>query len=186
MFCASVDLPVPLGPVSTTLVASLRKSSCISASIPARSQPLGQSQSKSHRGLKRPIWAARMRRSRLRRARSSSSQPSSRWAQPAATASSQLASRPCRFKALALARRASLIGGSFQLIVEFKADGPHGGIFCLHMGWQVEADGGRLLALLAAAFQSKADGILMGHIAAERLGDGGLKLGGAVALQQLR
>src|SRR5208283_1749601 len=41
MFCASVDLPVPLGPVSTTLVASLRKSSCISPSMPARSQPLG-------------------------------------------------------------------------------------------------------------------------------------------------
>ena len=42
----------------------------------ARSQRLGQFQSKSHSGLKRPIWAACSRRSRLRRARSCSSQSS--------------------------------------------------------------------------------------------------------------
>ena len=52
---ARVDLPMPLGPANTTLLASLRKSSDISASMPARSQLLGQSQSKSHKGLKRPI-----------------------------------------------------------------------------------------------------------------------------------
>src|SRR5208337_1632582 len=55
MFCARVDLPTPLGPTTTILAASLRKSSAISASMAARSQRLGQFQSKSHNGLKRPI-----------------------------------------------------------------------------------------------------------------------------------
>ena len=49
---------------------------------------------------------------------------------------------------------------------------------------QIEGDGRRLPALLAAALQSEADGVGMGDIALERLGDGGLKFGGAVALQQ--
>src|SRR5271165_4738484 len=35
MFCARVDLPTPLGPTTTILAASLRKSSAISASLAA-------------------------------------------------------------------------------------------------------------------------------------------------------
>src|SRR5215472_4304300 len=76
MFWAIIDLPTPFGPTSTTLVASLRNSSVISVSMATRSQRLGQAQSKSQSALKRPIWAVRNRRSRLRRARSCSSQPS--------------------------------------------------------------------------------------------------------------
>ena len=55
MLRASVDLPTPLGPTRMALVASLRKSSAIRASKAARSQRLGQVQSKSQSGLKRPI-----------------------------------------------------------------------------------------------------------------------------------
>src|SRR4051794_18824800 len=76
MFWAIVDLPTPLGPTSTTLVASLRNSSVTNASTVERSHRLGQDQSKSQSGLKRPICAERSRRSRPRRASSCSSQPS--------------------------------------------------------------------------------------------------------------
>src|SRR5580700_8132224 len=51
---AKVDFPTPFGPTSTALVASLRKSRHISASKLARSIAVGQFQSKSHKGLKRP------------------------------------------------------------------------------------------------------------------------------------
>ena len=83
MLRAMVDLPTPLGPTTTALPASLRKSSAISASMAARSQRVGHDQSKSASGLKRPILASLSRRSRLRRARSVSSQSSKVAAQPA-------------------------------------------------------------------------------------------------------
>jgi len=129
--------------VSTTLVASLRKSSCISPSMPARSQLFGQSQSKSHKGLKRPIWAARMRRSRLRRARSSSS------SRAGAGPSPRRKPRPIGQQAVqvqglgpAAQNAASLIGGSFQLIVEFQADGRTGASFACTWAGRLRAMGG--------------------------------------------
>src|ERR1700733_11228032 len=60
MFRANIDLPTPFGPTTTTLAASFRKSSVMSASTAARSQGFGQVQSKSQSGLKRPIWAAEL------------------------------------------------------------------------------------------------------------------------------
>src|SRR5271165_6585991 len=99
MFCARVDLPTPFGPTTTILAASLRKSSAISASMAARSQRLGQFKSKSHNGLKRPIWALRSRRSRPRLARCRSSQSSSGATQASVATSGQCATRPCRCSA---------------------------------------------------------------------------------------
>src|SRR6185295_16097067 len=89
MFCASVDLPTPFGPTRTTLAASARKSSAINASTAARSQRLGQFQSKSQSGLKWPIWAVFSRRWRLRQARCVSSHSSSGATQAAVATSGQ-------------------------------------------------------------------------------------------------
>ena len=87
-------LPTPLGPTTTALPASLRKSRAMRASMAARSQRVGHDRSKSARGLKRPILASFSRRSRLRRARSVSSQSSRLAAQPETWASAQWARRP--------------------------------------------------------------------------------------------
>jgi hypothetical protein len=49
---------------------------------------------------------------------------------------------------------------------------------------QLDADRWRLMALLAAMFERQTDGIGMGHAARERLGDGGLEVGGAIAVEE--
>ena len=107
MLRASIDLPMPLGPMSMPLADSLRKSRDISASTAARSMRAGQPQSKSHSGLKRPMCASCRRRSRLRRARSASSQSSRPATQGSAATSCQWASRPWRRRASARWRRDS-------------------------------------------------------------------------------
>ncbi len=95
-----------------------------------RSQRFGQLQSKSQSGLKRPIRAALTRRSRLRRARSCSSQSSSGATQPAVAISAQWAVRPCRCSAVARARKVSglLIGLVFQLVIGLEPVRLHGHI----------------------------------------------------------
>src|SRR4051794_4484873 len=186
MFCANVDLPTPLGPTRTTLVASARKSSAISASMAARSQRLGQAQSKSQSGLKRPICASFSRRSRLRRRRSCSSQSRSGATQPEATASGQWASKPCRCSASARARRvsASFIDCVLELVIESKRVRLHRRVAGLHVGGQLDGDRRGLTTLLAPAFECEADGIGMRYVTLECLTDGGLQLGSAVAVQQ--
>lgn len=62
--------------------------------------------------------------------------------------------------------------------------GAHGDIQCSDMLRQVHRDGRRPLALIAAPFQREADGVGVRDAAAERLGDGGLQFGGAIAVQQ--
>ena len=61
--------------------------------------------------------------------------------------------------------------------MEFEAGGPDGDVARLRMR--------RPMALLAAAFEREAHGIGMGHVAFERLEDGGLQFGGAMALRKL-
>src|SRR3954471_5385011 len=184
MFCARVDLPTPLGPTRTTLATSARKSSAISASMAERSQRLGQFQSKSQSGLNRPICASFSRRSRLRRRRSCSSKSSSGATQPDPTASGQWASRPCRCNASARARRvsASFIGGILELVIESKRVRLYRRVARLHVGGQLDGDRRGLATLLAPAFEGETDGVGMRHVALERLTDGGLQLGGAVAV----
>src|SRR5215472_13429005 len=187
MFLAISVLPTPFGPITITLVASLRKSSDISASMAARSQRLGHFQSKSQSGLKRPIRASRKRRSKLRRARSSSSQSTSDGTQPSVRASCQCATKPCSCNALARVRkisRSSLIGCLLQLVVAVEVVWSHGRILCTHMLRQLDGDGGKLSALLAATLERKAHGIGVRHVARQRFGDGGFQFGGAVARQQ--
>ena len=72
MFLASMVLPRPCAPTSSTLSGSARKSSARTRSRARRSRAVGQSQSQSAIGLKRPRRAAVRRRSTLRRCRSSS------------------------------------------------------------------------------------------------------------------
>ena len=52
------------------------------------------------------------------------------------------------------------------------------------MRWHLDGDGGCLAALLAAAFEGEAHGVRVRHIAGQRLGDGGLQFGRAVAVEQ--
>src|SRR6266853_1265208 len=186
MFCAKVDLPMPLGPTRIAFVASLRNSSDIRASMAAWSQRFGHFQSKSHRGLKRPICASLRRRSRLRRARSCSSHSMRVWSHPAAVASCQWASRPWRDSALALACRASrlFIGGPLELIIEFEPGRSDGNVARLDMVGQIGGDGRQLLALMAPPLKGEADGAWVRHVAIDRLDDGSLQLGGAVAIQE--
>ena len=49
---------------------------------------------------------------------------------------------------------------------------------------QVDGDRRRQVALLPAALEALADGLGMGHVAVERLYDGGLELGGAVSVEE--
>src|SRR5580693_4476881 len=165
MLRARVDLPTPLGPTRTMLVASLRKSSAIRASKAERSARLGHFQSKSQAGLKRPMCAELSRRSRLRRPRSCSSQSMSVAIHPAAMASVQCAKRPCRLSALARAYRASrlLICLILELIVGFEPMRRHGGVAGFDMGRQIDGDGRRRLALLAAALECQTHGVGVRH-----------------------
>lgn len=63
----------PLGPIRMALAASRTKARLINSSTASRSQRLGQVQSKSAKGLKRPRWALARRRWRERWVRSCSS-----------------------------------------------------------------------------------------------------------------
>src|SRR5579864_4259750 len=151
IFCARVDLPIPFGPTRIALVASLRNSSDIRASMAGLSHFFGHAQSKSHSGLKRPICASLRRRSKLRRARSCSSHSMRSWSHPAAVASCQWARRPWRPSALALAWRASrlFIGRPLELVVEFEPGRSDGNVARLDMVGQIGGDGRQLLALMA-------------------------------------
>src|ERR1019366_1397772 len=176
MFWAIVDLPTPFGPTSTTLVASLRNSSVISASTTARSQRLGHDQSKSQSGLKRPICAERSRRSRLRRARSCSSQPSNGVTQASAATSLQCANSPCRLSAAARARcvSGSVIGWVLELVVGFERVRSHRPVARLDMRGQHHGDGRVAAVLLAMALECEAYRVRVRYIAFHRLEDGGL------------
>src|SRR5207245_10538495 len=78
----------------------------------------------------------------------------------AAAASVQCARRPCRLRALARACRASrlLIGLVLKLVIGFEAVRAHRGVAGLDMGRQVDREGRRLVALLAAMFVRPATG----------------------------
>src|ERR1700722_2094127 len=186
MFCASVDLPTPFGPTRTTLVASARKSSAISASTAARSQRLAQFQSKSQSGLKRPIWAVFSRRSRLRQARCVSSHSSSGATQASVATSGQCDTKPYKCSASARLRMvsSSVIGTLLQLVIGFECVWLHRRVTCLHMGGQHDGDLWRVTALFAPAFESESHGVRMRHIALQRLEDGELQIGGAGAIEQ--
>src|SRR5579864_4990135 len=169
-----------------TLVASLRKSRVIRASKAERSQRLGQLQSKSQIGLKRPIWAERRRRSRLRRARSCSSQSSSTPTHLAAAASPQCARTPCRLSALARVRRVSrlFIGLILELVVGCELVRLDGDVTGLDVLGQIDGDGRWLVALLATALERQTHGVGVRHVVRERLADRGLELDGAVTVEQ--
>src|SRR5215470_7467715 len=171
-----------------TLLGSLRNSSDINASIAGRSQLLGQAQLKSLKGLKRPIWASAKRRSSERRARSFSSQSSKAGTQPPLMASCQCSSSPLRCNALARTcegSRSVRIGRLLELVIGIEGVRGHGSILGPHVLGERHSDGGRLLALFAAALEDEAHGIGVGNVAAKRLGDSGVELGGAIAGQQL-
>src|SRR6516225_209023 len=176
MLRARVDFPTPFGPTRTTLVASLRKSSDISASTAARSQRLGQFQSKSQIGLKRPMRAWRKRRSRLRRARSCSSQSMRVCTQLSVAACVQCARRPLRLSALARTSKVSrlFIDWLLELVIGFEAVRGDVGIARLDVGRQIEGDVRRGLTLFAALLKRQAHRIGMGHTTCERFADGGL------------
>src|SRR5882724_5043714 len=169
MLRASVDFPTPFGPTRTMLLASLRKSSDIRASKAARSQRLGQVQSKSQMGLKRPIRASRKRRSRLRRARSCSSQSIKLCTQLSVATCVQWASRPLRWRALARVCKASrlFIGLLLELVIGIEPVRRDVGIARLDVGGQIDGDGRRFLALLAALFERQTHRVGMRHAACE-------------------
>src|SRR6202167_1761061 len=144
----------------------------------------GHVQSKSHSGLKRPICASLRRRSRLRRARSCSSHSMRVWSHPAAVASCQWASRPWRHSALALACRASrlFIGRPLDLVIEFEPGRSDRNVARLDMLGQIDGDGRQLWAIRATPLKCEADSTWVWDVAVECLDDGGLQLGGAVAI----
>src|SRR5215471_19500493 len=104
----------------------------------------------------------------------------------AAPASVQCATRPCRLRALARACRASrlLIGLVLELVIGFETVRSHGGVASFDMGRQVDGNGRRLVALLAAVFERQAYGVGVRYAAVERLPDGGIEFGGAIAVEQ--
>src|SRR6202051_2781827 len=162
IFCARVDLPIPFGPTRIALVASLRNSSDIRASMAGLSHFFGHDQSKSHSGLKRPICASLRRRSRLRRARSCSSHSMRVGSHPAAVASCQWASRPWRHSALALACRASrvFIGRPLELVLTLEPGRSDGNLAALDMLGRIGGGGRQLLALMAPPLKGEAGGAL--------------------------
>src|SRR4029453_15868983 len=181
-------LPSPLGATRMTLVISLRNSRDISASISARSQRSGQAQSKSLKGLKRPLWVSARRPLGEGGARSFSSQSSSAGTQPALMASCQCINNPLRCSALARVCKGSrsvCIGGLLELVIGIEGVGGHRSILGPNVLGQGHGDGRGLVALLAAAVEDEAHGIRMGNVAGERLEDGGLQLACAIAGQQL-
>src|ERR1700752_3364737 len=108
------------------------------------------------------------------------------WSHPAAVASCQWASRPWRPSALALACRTSrlFIGRPLELVVEFAPGRSDGNVARLDMVGQIGGDGRQQLALMALPLKGEADGAWVRHVAAERLDEGGLQLGGPVAIQE--
>src|ERR1700693_1780330 len=107
------------------------------------------------------------------------------WSHPASVASCQWASRPWRHSALALACRASklFIGRALELVIEFEPGRSDRNVARLNMVGQIGGDGRQLLAFMAPPLKGEADGAGVRHVAIERLDDGGLQLGGAVAVQ---
>ena len=101
--------------------------------------------------------------------------------QPAAAASPQCASRPCRLSALARTCRASrlLIALLLELVIGFEPVRLHVDIAHLDMLGQNDGDGRRLVTQLAAVLECEPHRIGMRHAALDRLADGGVKLGGA-------
>src|ERR1700733_15428015 len=89
---------------------------------------------------------------------------------------------------LALASRASrlFIGRPLELIIEFEPGRSDGNVASLDMVGQIGGDGRQLLALMAPPLEGEADGAWVRHVAIERLDDGGLQLGGAVAMMDPR
>src|ERR1700693_3933146 len=99
--------------------------------------------------------------------------------QPAAAASDQCASSPCRCRALA---RGCKVSGFFmthllQLVIDLKGMRTHGPVARLNMRRQSEGNRWGLLAVIAAAFERQANRVGMGHITLKRLDDGGTGLG---------
>jgi hypothetical protein len=60
----------------------------------------------------------------------------------------------------------------------------HGAVARLHMRRQEQGDRRRLLAFLAAAFQSQTHGVGVRHIAVNGVADGGVELARPILLQQ--
>ena len=72
-----------------------------------------------------------------------------------------------------------------QSIVNIERTRSYGLIACLHMGWQDDGDGGRLTAVVAATLKNLTDGVVVRHAPDQRVGDGGLQLGGAVTVEEI-
>ena len=70
------------------------------------------------------------------------------------------------------------------MVVEFEPGRSDGNIARLDMVGQIGGDGRQLLAFMAPPLEGEADGARVRHVAIERLEDGGLQLGGAVAIQE--
>ena len=87
---------------------------------------------------------------------------------------------------MALACRASrlFIGRPLELVIEFEPGRSNRNVACLDMLGQIDGDGRRLLAIMATSFKCEADGTWVWHVAVERLDDGDLQLGSAVAIQE--
>ena len=70
------------------------------------------------------------------------------------------------------------------MIVEFEPGRSDGNVARLDMVGQIGGNGRQLLALMALPLKGEADGAWVRHVAVECLDDGGLQLGGAVAIQE--
>src|ERR1700733_16094057 len=94
--------------------------------------------------------------------------------QPAAAASDQCASRPCRCRALARACNASgfFMAHRLQLVIDLEGVRPHGFVARLDMRRQGEGNRWGLLAVIAAAFERKTNRVGMRHITLKRLDEG--------------
>src|SRR5471030_1197808 len=172
MFFASMVLPTPFGPATTTLPASCIKSSDIRASIAPRSHFFGHFQSKSHTFLYRPICAFWMRLSRLRWVRPSSSHCTTCSTQSHWATSCQCASKPCRCKASARWRRDSslfiVVLLYRKLIVAVEPVGRDRFVAFAHMLGQQHRHGWRQVPFFAPSLQGKAHGVRVGRIASHR------------------
>ena len=72
-----------------------------------------------------------------------------------------------------------------QLVIDLEGVRPHRFVARLDMRRQGEGDRRGLLAVIAAAFERKANRVGMGHITLQGLDDGGIELARPIALQQL-
>src|SRR5208283_2913350 len=194
IFLAIMVFPKPAVPHRIRLRPRVRKSRVRARSIKGRSIFLGQSHSKSARGLKRRKRAWARRRSRLRRAAAAVSEraiSSSSWrglqrpVEARATRSSSESAVRTRPSCCNCATRSFVgIGVLGEIIVSLQSGIGNGQVFQIGTTREINGEGSALPPLAMAASQDKGHGRKARGVVVESLAKSGSQFCGAVVIEQ--